>query len=140
MCKILKDVLEKSQNMRLCEITLFKLYIVAVSILIAIWFPVILSSSLAFYIILFVVFDALSIYYLILKEWNFLKKILKEKKHYRIFKHYWFMDFTLLKITIFTFWLLIAKIFPVLLTLNTWIYLTIFWFWAWYFTSLLFKK
>jgi ABC-type microcin C transport system permease subunit YejB len=76
---------------------------------------------------------------LIKKEWNFLKKIFSWKKWYKIFQKFWVVDFGFFKLTLASFWLLIAKIFPVLLTLHLWYYIVIFGFGAWYFASILVK-
>lgn len=135
MCKFIKKAMDISRNLNLYEIAYFKIYMVTVSILISIWFPIVLSLNLYFYILLFIVLDIFSIYFLIQKEWNFLKKILKLGNSYKIFKNYWIFDLGLFKTTLVSFGLLISKIFPILLTVNTWIYLAIFWFWAWYFMS-----
>lgn len=80
-----------------------KIYVVIVSILIAILFPVILTSSVYFYIALFIVSTSISIIFLVKKEENFLKKILREKFKYKIFRKYSFYDFAIFKITLASF-------------------------------------
>ena len=134
MCKIIKNALNTSRNLNILEITIFKFYLVSFVLILSILFPIILSSSIYFYIILFVVLDLLSIVFLVKKEWNFLKKIFTEK-WYRAFKNYWVLDFALFKLTLASFWLLLAKVFPVFLEVHIWIYLTIVGFWIWYFLA-----
>gem|GEM_PF-3729210 len=68
MCKIIKNALNTSRNLNILEITIFKFYLVSFVLILSILFPIILSSSIYFYIILFVVLDLLSIVFLVKKE------------------------------------------------------------------------
>lgn len=140
MIDFIKNALEKSRRFNLLEIMIFKFYLISVSIIFSIWFPIIISLNLYFYLLLFLILDILTIFLLIKKQWNFVKKIFSWKKWYKIFKNYSMFDFWLFKITVASFWLLLVKLFPVFLSFHIWIYLTIFWFWAGYFICKAFNK
>jgi hypothetical protein len=136
----MQNAMDKSRKFNLWEISLFKIYIISVTLLFSIRFPIILSSSIYYYLILFIILDIFSLSVLIKKEWNFLKKIFGWEKNYKVFKNYWMFDFWLFKVTMVSFWLLLAKAFPVILTLNIWVYIIIFLVGAWYFINVVFMN
>lgn len=136
MQKFLKNWIKVSKNMNLYEISYFKIYLICVSLFIATIFPIVLSLNIFFYLFLFIVFDIVTLILLIKKEWNFLKKIFWWKhKNYKVLKHFWITEFWFFKATMFSFWLLIAKVFPIFTQIHIWIYIIIIWLWIWYFVS-----
>lgn len=139
MRNIITNGIEIWRNFNLFEIVIFKLYLITITFVLAILFPVLLSLNVYIYLIAFVILDALVIFILVKKEWNYVKKVFTEK-WYKAMKKFSMFDFALFKITLVSFTLLIAKVFPELLSVNIWIYLVIFWFGAWYFTSKICKK
>lgn len=127
------------RNLNLVEVSFYKIYLISVSIIIAMLFPIVLAQGILFYLITFIILDILSLIILFNREWNFLKKVFKKKK-YKVFRKYWTFDFAIFKITLIFFWLLLVKLLPVLLTINIWIYTFIVWVWIWYYVSKLLKK
>ena len=140
MTHFIKRAMNLSRGFSLWEISFFKVYLLAFSLIIATLFPIILSLSVYFYLILFIVLDVLAVFSLVKREGNFLKKVFSWKKGYKIFKNYGIFDFWVFKTMVFSFWLLVAKVFPILLEVHLGFYTLIVWFWMGYFLASFLKQ
>lgn len=115
MC-IISRSLKVAQGLNVWEISFFKLYLVVVTFILSIWFPVLLSLDLVIYIVSFVVIVGFALYLMLWKQWNFYKKIFTKWFWIHIFDKMWMFDIAVFKITMVIAWLLLAKLFPILLT------------------------
>jgi hypothetical protein len=71
------------------------------------------------------------------KEGNYFKKFFKKWFKYSMFRKLNMFDLSLFKLTLFFAWLLIAKLFPIVLTAHIWRYIWIAALGAWYFSNML---
>ena len=137
MCFINKSI-KMAQNLNVWEISFFKLYLVAVTFILSIWFPIILTASVWLYIIVFVVLLLLSFGIMIKQQGNFYKTIFTKWFWVHIFEKMWIFDIGIFKLTIVSAGLLLAKLFPVLLTADIARYIAIACLFIWYYFHWLF--
>ena len=131
--------IKMAQKLNVLEISFFKFYLVSVTLLLAIWFPVLLSADISVYIVLFVLSMIYTFTVLIKQQWNFYAKMFKKWIWYHAFKKMSMFDISIFKLTMSIFALLLAKLFPVLLTIDiAWLTL-IGWLFLWYYFHLLYS-
>ncbi len=140
MCFISKSM-KVAQNLNVWEISFFKLYLVAVTFILSIWFPIILTANLWLYIILSVILLILTFGIMIKQQGNFYKTIFTKWFWVHIFEKMGIFDIGIFKLTMVSFALLLAKLFPVLLTAHIAWYIAIACLFIWYyFHSIFYSK
>lgn len=122
-----------AQNFNVWEISFFKFYLVAVTLLLSIWFPVLLTADLWIYITISVILLILTFSVMIQQQGNFYKKIFKKWFWCHIFKKMSMFDISIFKLTMVSFWLLLAKLFPIVLTVHIARYIIIAGLFIWYY-------
>lgn len=127
--------MEMGQNFSIGDIAVTKAYLLAVSALLAIIFPVILAANVRVYVALFVVFYLYTMNITMKKEGNYIKKLLKGDWSMKLFKKYSMMDMAAFKLTMVLAGLLIIKLFPVVLTINIAWFIGVFAFGLGYFVA-----
>lgn len=140
MNNIVNNAVKTAQNLTVWEIGLLKIYLVSATFLLSIWFPFLLSANIAFYVIIALISWIYIMMIIMSKEWNFYKKVFTKWFNIKIFKKLNLCEFTVFKISMASISLLIAKLFPVLLTAHVGWYIWITAIWAWYFSNMFFYK
>lgn len=124
-----------AQNFSISDITITKIYLLAVAALLSLIFPVLLSANIRVYVIIFAVFYIYTINLTIKKEGNYMKKLLQWDWSMKLFKKYNTMDMGAFKATMVLAGLLIFKLFPVILTINVAWFVGVFAFGLGYFVG-----
>lgn len=138
MTKLIKNLMKRTHKMSVCEVSIFKLYLFVIALLLAIWFPVLLSADLLVYIVLFVVPFVYIMTSMFKKEGNFYAKIFKKGNSFCIFKKMTMFDVSAFKLAVFSSALLVAKLFPVVLTAHLGWYIWVVAFTLWYMSNMFF--
>ena len=135
---VMSKPMKVGQNLNVWEISFFKLYLVTVTFILSIWFPVLLTGDLWLYIVTSVILLILTFSFLIKQQGNFYKTIFSEWFWIKIFKKASIYNIGIFKLTMMSFALLMAKLFPVLLTAHIAWYIAIACVFIWYYFNLLF--
>jgi len=114
--RIISSSMKVAKDFNILEISFFKLYLIVVALLLSIWFPVILSANLGVYIVILIVSYVAIFSTMFKKQGNFYKTIFTEGLKARIFSNTTMLDISIFKTAVFVTGLLLAKLFPVLLT------------------------
>lgn len=138
--KFLKHSLKVVHKLDVCEITLFKIYLIVIALLLAIWIPRLMSISVWIYVWLTIIFIIPLMIRLVQQKGNYIAKIFSRKKDLHLLDKRTLGDITLFKLGMLMIGLLIAKLFPLLLTIHIAIYIGIACFGAGYFMAKLFMK
>ncbi len=140
--KCIKKVKKVVVDMNVWEISFFKLYLLAVGLIISYIIPQILIADLWVYLVMLLVSYALILSIMFSKQGNFYKVILK--KWYtkaRIFNKLDLFDIAAFKNSVFITWIVLAKIFPVLLSFcMIYVYIAIAFLWIGYIMNSLLRK
>ncbi len=140
--KCIKKVKKVVVDMNVWEISFFKLYLLAVGLIISYIIPQILIADLWVYLVMVLVSYALILSIMFSKQGNFYKVILK--KWYtkaRIFNKLDLFDIAAFKNSVFITWIVLAKIFPVLLSFcMIYVYIAIAFLWIGYIMNSLLRK
>ncbi len=136
--KFLNHTLRIWRGFKAWEVSLFKIYLLSISLLLAIWIPGLLNVSIWIYVIIWLA-TLIPVTVKLRKEhWNYISKILSDQK-IQLFNNWTMLDFSLFKTGMLASWLILAILFPGLLTGNIGLYLAVAWFGAWYFVSKMVK-
>ena len=132
MC-IINKFIKLVQNFNVWEIIFFKFYIVVATLILSIWFPVLLTAELRVYITIFVLLLIINFIIMMNQQGNFYSTIFTKWFWVHIFEKMGAFDITIFKTTMFFSWLLLAKLFPVFLTVHIARYIFILWLFIWYY-------
>lgn len=125
---ITKKSMKVARNYNVWDIAIFELYLLAVSFLLAILFPVLLEANVRAYVVIAVVLTTYTIHSLWKKEGNFYKDAVFKDWSKKIFKKQTMTDLAIFKLTVLSVGLLLVKVFPVLLTVHLAWYVGVFGF------------
>lgn len=140
MCFISKSM-KVARNLNVWEISFFKLYLVTAAFILAIWFPILLTADLWIYIVASVILLTFTFSSLIQQQGNFYKTMFTQWFWVHIFEKSSILDISIFKLTMVSVALLVAKLFPILLTAHIAWYIAIACLFIWYyFNSLFYTK
>jgi len=137
---IINNSMENVHKLNLIEVGILKIYLLCVSFLIAIWFPLVLSVHIAIYIIIAAVLYILLMRKFLTKNKNLIKRISIKWFNVHVLKKFSMLDMSLFKILILVIWFIIAWIFPAILTINIAWFTWLAGLWAGHFIGVFFKK
>ncbi len=132
MCFIDKSM-KVAQNFNVWEISFFKLYLVVVTFILSILFPILLTANLWVYVIATVILTIITFKIMIKQQGNFYKTAFTKWFWVHIFKKMWMFDISIFKLTMVSFGFLLAKLFPVLLTAHIAWYIAVACTFIWYY-------
>jgi len=117
MCFINKSM-KVAQNFNIWEISFFKLYLIVVTFILSILFPILLTAELWIYITIAIILWILIFSIMIKQQGNFYKTAFTKWFWVHIFEKMWIVDIGIFKLSMVSIGLLLAKLFPVLLTVH----------------------
>lgn len=131
--KLINHSLKVMHKLKPLEISLLKLYLISIAFLAALRIPSLLNVPVWMYTAIAVLFLIPLIMWMIQHHGNFIATIFSGKWNVKLFKHRSLMQVSMFKMGILVIGLLIAVLFPVVLTAPIWAYLLVAGFGAGYF-------
>ena len=115
------------------EVGMYELYLSVATLLLCIWFPVLISASFVLYIVLLIIYAWIFFSHFFPKKHNVVKKLQLKWIHLHLFKKLDYIDIAAYKTMVSLCVIILAKLFPVLLTAHIAWYVGLTGLWAGYF-------
>lgn len=138
--KLIKHSLKVVHGLRPLEISLFKLYLISIVFLAALRIPSLMDVPVWLYALLSVLFLIPLVVLLYQQHGNYIATIFSGGWNIKLFKHRSLMQITMFKMGMLAVGLLIASLFPVVLTAPIRFYFLVAGFGAGYFVSKIVSK